>query len=382
MQRPPFELADVIHRFGARFVERCKPNAFQVGTLSALARCRTSALGGHVERCSCCKKERISYNSCRNRHCPKCQLSNQALWVDDCIANTLRCKHFHLVFTVPEELNALSMLDSRAFYSRMFESVWDVLRTFGYSHFGVESGAICVLHTWGQNLVLHPHIHCIVPAAGLNLHGELKHTGKNGRYLYPVKQLSSAFRTSLLKRLKADLKKANLLDTYKPTLEKTRAKEWVVHCEPALGKAERVIRYLGQYIHRVAISNQRILNIDDDNVTFQYKDYADCEKSKVMTISGVEFLRRFCLHILPKRFVKIRRYGIYGNRYKRQMRRAFGADDSLPPETRKERLQRVLGSDPLQCPYCKKGQMVRVDVLPRIRSPSATSFRLLEKVLA
>lgn len=274
------------------------------------------------------------------------------------------------------------MLDSRAFYSRMFESVWDVLRTFGYSHFGVESGAICVLHTWGQNLVLHPHIHCIVPAAGLNLHGKLKHTGKNGRYLYPVGQLSSAFRTSLLKRLKADLKKANLLDTYKPTLEKAWAKEWVVHCEPALGKAERVIRYLGQYIHRVAISNQRILNIDDDNVTFQYKDYADSGKSKVMTISGVEFLRRFCLHILPKRFVKIRRYGIYGNRYKRQMRRACGADDSLPPETRKERLQRVLGSDPLQCPYCKKGQMVRVEVLPRIRSPSATFFRLLEKVLA
>ena len=184
-----------------------------------------------------------------------------------------------------------------------------------------------------------------------------------------------------MKRLKSDLKKAELLEKHKPTIEKAWQKNWAVHCEPAYGKPEHVIKYLGQYIHRVAISNGRILNIDDHGVTFQYKDYADNGKPKVMKLDGVKFLRRFCLHILPKRFVKIRRYGIYGNRYKRQMRKACGNDDFLPPETRKEQLKRVLGIDPLQCPFCKIGHMVTIDTLSRIRSPDAANFKTANLLL-
>ena len=165
-----------------------------------------------------------------------------------------------------------------------------------------------------------------------------------------------------------------MIEKHKPTLEKVWQKEWVVYCEPSFGKPERVIGYLGQYTHRVAISNERILNLDDNGVTFQYKDYADGGKSKTMTLDGIEFLRRFCLHILPKRFVKIRRYGIYGNRYKRQMSKACGIDDFLPPETRKERLKRLLGFDPLRCPFCKVGQMIAIEVLPRVRSPDTAVY--------
>jgi len=346
-------------------------------------RCRTSALGGHVERCDCCNKERISYNSCRNRHCPKCQASNQMLWVDDCIANTLKCSHFHIVFTVPEELNAIALHDSGLFYRRLFQAVWDILQTFAYTHYGVETGAICILHTWGQNLSLHPHVHCIVPAAGLDLHGKLKHVGAKRQFLFPVRQLSAAFRTSLLRRLKADLKRSDMLDTFKPVLEKAWARDWVVHCEPSLGNHAHIIGYLGQYTHRVAISNERILDIDDQTVTFTYKDYTDKGKQKVMTLDGTEFLRRFCLHILPRRFVKIRRYGIYGNHHKRQMQRAFGKDPLAVPETRLERIRRVLMFDPHQCPFCKKGHMVKVDVLalPRIRSPSPVVFVPTETLL-
>jgi hypothetical protein len=306
------------------------------------------------------------------------------LWVDDCIANTLKCRHFHIVFTVPEELNAVALHDSGAFYQRLFESVWDTLRTFAYTHYGVETGAICILHTWGQNLSLHPHVHCIVPAAGLDLRGKLKRVGANRQFLFPVRQLSAAFRTSLLRRVKADLKRSGMLDRFKPVLEKAWARDWVVHCQPSLGSHTRIIGYLGQYTHRVAISNDRILGMDDRSVTFSYKDYADNGKQKVMTLDGVEFLRRFCLHILPRRFVKIRRYGIYGNRYKRQMQRAFGKDPLAVLETRLERIRRVLRFDPHQCPFCRKGRMVKVDGLglPRTRSPDAFVFAPAETFLA
>lgn len=174
MQRPKHEVATVIKRFGQQFIVQCNPNSYTIRTLDSLLKCRTSDLGGHKEKCDCCGKERISYNSCRNRHCPKCQGSRQAFWVEDRMEQMLAVKHFHIVFTIPEKLNRICMLDSKWFYNAMFECVWSTLRSFGYTHYGVESGAICVLRTWGENLCLHPHIHCIVPAAGLTLQGTLK----------------------------------------------------------------------------------------------------------------------------------------------------------------------------------------------------------------
>jgi hypothetical protein len=181
MSRTKWEISDVIRKFGRQFLEKHQPNEYQKRVLKALLQCRTSALGGHKEVCSCCGKVRISYNSCGNRHCPKCQSAKQAFWIEDLLEKSLPVKHYHIVFTVPHELNTICMLNSAMFYSNLFKAVWDTLRTFGYTHFGVESGAICVLHTWGQNLSLHPHIHCIVPAIGLSLAGNMKPIGKNGK---------------------------------------------------------------------------------------------------------------------------------------------------------------------------------------------------------
>ena len=194
--RPCNEIADIIRLFGADFVAQCQPNSYQVRTLDALQQCRTPTLGGHKDKCDndSCAHERFSYNSCGNRHCPKCQISKQMIWAEDRMRDALNVKHFHIVFTVPDELNGICHLNSSAFYEAQFACVWDTLRSFGYSHYGAETGAICVLHTWGQNLSLHPHVHCIVPAVGLNLRDKLIPIGNEGKYLYPVHQLSTVFR--------------------------------------------------------------------------------------------------------------------------------------------------------------------------------------------
>lgn len=374
MSRPEWEVADVIQKFGSLFQEKYHPNEYQQRVLRNLLQCRTSALGGHKEECNCCGKERISYNSCGNRHCPKCQSSKQAFWIEDLLEKTLPVKHYHLVFTVPHELNTISMLNSGWFYNRLFAAVWDTLRTFGYTHFGVEGGAVCVLHTWGQNLSLHPHIHCIVPATGLSLAGNMKHIGKSGKYLYPVTQLSTVFRGKLMNTIKKELTKKALWQEHKTLLNQAWQKPWNVHCEPSFGKPEHVIKYLGQYTHRVAISNQRILEINDTDVKFLHKDYRDVARQKPTSLPGVEFLRRFCQHILPKGFVKIRYYGIYSSKFRAEQQRLNPKMVIKPKETSQERLNRLTGFDACKCPYCKKGTMQVVEVLPRIRSPCNMPF--------
>jgi hypothetical protein len=371
MSRPGFELADVIARFGKPFAEQCSPNSYQQRVLHALSVCRTAELGGHKEACDCCGKIRVSYNSCRNRHCPKCQASKQAFWADDLLQATLPVKHYHMVFTVPHGLNSLAMLDSSGFYRLLFDAVWQTIRQFGYTRFGVEGGAVCVLHTWGQDLGLHPHIHCIVPAVGETLAGNMKHTGSNGKYLFPVRQLSPVFRAKLMESLKRQLKKQALMERYQPLMDQAWEKPWVVFCEPSMAKAGHVVKYLAQYTHRVAITNQRITGISDRGVTFMHKDYAEGARQKPITLGGVEFLRRFCQHILPFRFVKIRRYGIYSSR----VRANAGKQEPKmvipkPKETTQERLKRLTGFDALRCPFCRKGVMQAVEIIPRIRSPS------------
>jgi len=247
---------------------------------------------------------------------------------------------------------------------------WSTLRTFGYSHYGVETGAICLLHTWGQTLSLHPHIHCIVPATGLTLKGKLKAIGNQGKYLYPVEMLSTVFCGKLLEKLKVQLKKKNLLAKYQQTINECYAKPWVVYCEPSLGNAKQIVGYLGQYTHRVAISNTRIKHIDASGVTFSYKDYTDNANVKLMSLTGVEFLRRFSMHILPYRFVKIRYYGILGSRYKKEVQPLKDKPDlTKPVETKQQRMIRLTGFDPCKCPRCKTGTMIPIEELPRIRSP-------------
>lgn len=374
MSRPKWEISDVIQKFGNRFLENHQPNEYQQRVLRALLQCRTSALGGHKEVCNFCGKTRISYNSCGNRHCPKCQSIKQAFWIEDLQEKTLSVKHCHIVFTVPHELNTICMLNSGWFYNSLFKATWDTLRTFGYTHFGVESGAICVLHTWGQNLSLHPHVHCIVPSVGLILAGNMKHIGKSGKYLYPVAQLSTVFRGKLMNIIKKELTKKKLWQEHKTLLNQAWKKPWNVHCEPAFGKVEHIIKYLGQYTHRVAISNQRILDISDLDVKFLHKDYRDDARQKTISLSGIEFLRRFCLHILPKGFVKIRYYGIYSSKFRAEQKSKNFKMAIKPKETTQQRMNRLTGFDVYKCPYCKKGIMKVVEELPRIRSPSHMLF--------
>lgn len=373
MKRSKFEIAHVIKRFGAEFRMQSHPNNYQLTVLNALQQCRTAELGGHKDKCDnpACAHEHFSYNSCGNRHCPKCQVARQMLWAEDRMRDALNVKHFHVVFTVPDELNQICLCNSKFFYSSLFACAWDTLRSFGYSHYAAETGAICVLHTWGQNLSLHPHLHCLIPAAGLNVRGRMVDIGREGKYLYPVQQMSTVFRGKMLQRLKHNLKKQNLLTMdLQQIIDHCYAKPWVIYSEPSLSNAKLIVAYLAKYTHRVAISNTRIKNIDERNVTFSYKDYADNANLKLMTLTGVEFLRRFAMHILPRGFVKIRYFGILTSTYREQMKSLKNRPDIVQlTETRQQRMVRLAGFDSCKCPKCKTGNMIVFEIIPCSRSP-------------
>ena len=386
--RPDLEVADIVRRFGTEYIEKYRPSAEKIKVLFDILQCRTLALGGHEERCDCCNKVRYSYNSCGNRHCPKCLSAKQAIWIEKLINETLPVKHYHIIFTVPHELNPVCLFDKSMYYKLLFSAVWWTLHSFGYTHYGVESGAVCVLHTWGQNLSLHPHIHCIVPAVGYSLKGDWKHIGTYDDYLYPVHQLSATFKGKFLDSLERSLRKMGMNSGFDPLLQRAWNKPWVVFCEASLAKSEHVIRYLGQYTHRVAISNDRILRMSETHVTFIAKDYRDRAQKKPVTMTGVEFLHRFCLHILPKRFVKIRRFGIYNHTTKRNLELQFEQEKSIiekensrQKETSQEQIKRLTGFDIGQCPKCKKGRMLFVRELPRIRSPCHPLRQLIHTFL-
>lgn len=381
------ELADVIHRFGEQLLEQETLPPEQIKALYHILHCRTATLGGHEEACTCCGRVRYSYNSCGNRHCPKCQGTKQALWIERLMQTTLPVKHYHLVFTVPHCLNNICLWDSSMFYKLLFRSVWATLHSFGYTHYGVESGAVAMLHTWGQNLWLHPHIHCLVPAAGYSLQGKWKQIGKGGRFLYPVQELSATFKGKFLDSIKRYLKKTNrYTPSFDLSIQEAYSKNWVVHSQAPMAKPDHVVRYLGQYTHRVAISNSRILSMSETHVTFIAKDYREKAIPKPVILDGVEFLRRFCQHVLPKGFVKARRFGIYNATTKRNLELEFGNEtiETVKPkkkETARETLKRLVGVDISICPACKTGTMVKIRELPRIRSPGGHLPSLLRAAL-
>jgi len=372
------ELADVVRRFGKQLINQENLSPQQIKALFNIVQCRTASLGGHEEICDHCHEIHYSYNSCGDRHCPKCQSTKQAIWVEELTKTTLAVKHYHIIFTVPHCLNKICLWNNSMYYNLLFKAVWKTLHSFGYTHYGVESGAIAVLHTWGQNLSLHPHIHCIVPAVGYSIKGQWKYLDKYKNYLYPVHQLSNTFKGKFLDSLKRELIKLNVLNGFNTNIQKALNTKWVVHCEPSLASADHVIGYLGQYIHRVAITNQRIRNITDTHVTFIAKDYRDKAQNKPVNLEGVEFLKRFCLHVLPKRFVKIRRYGIYNATTIRNLDLNFASEQKpdieqlqkpREKETTLDKIKRLTGIDIGLCPYCKKGKMHKVREIPRIRSP-------------
>lgn len=353
-------------------------NAWQYRTLNALSLCRTSALGGHVDACTDCGTIRYSYNSCRNRHCPKCQSSDKERWMMDREAELLPVPYYHVVFTVPDLLNELFLANQQILYSLLFKVAWQTIYNFGwdYKFVGADMGMTSILHTWGQTLSYHPHLHCIVPGGGLSIQGKWRSAkGQNKRFIFPVKAMGVYFRgkfSAELARLNSS-GKLRYNGNFKQLINASYKKKWVVYAKSPFLSPQSVIEYLGRYTHKSGISNNRIANYENDQVTFRYKDYRD-SKQKLMTLHAHEFIRRLSLHILPKGFVKIRHYGFLASKLKRELlsliMKSFGkqynpADKKLAWE---EICKNRLGFDPFECPICK-GQMIRIKGIPPIRSP-------------
>jgi hypothetical protein len=360
--RAAFELAQVIERFGKEFEQQYTPNAYIKRTLGALLRCRTAALGGHIDKCDSCGHVRISYNSCRNRHCPKCQNTQREAWIEDRKADLIPIPYFHLVFTVPANLNRLFLAHPVSLYNILFACAWDTVSQFALSKLHAQTGMVAVLHTWGQNMSLHPHLHCIVPGGGIDLKNQWRQvkTSANGKsFLFNVRNLSLVFRGKFIAALQTQLPRDKFI------IRELYKFNWVVYAKEPFAGPEQVVEYLGRYTHKVAISNHRILGINASKVTFRYRDYRDY-KEKTMSLDGTEFLRRFCQHILPKGFVRIRHYGLLSTAKRNQLRevqRAFG----IPPVNKvkkdwKDICSLYLNYNPQKCPCCGKGIMVTINV--------------------
>lgn len=330
MTRPTLEVADILRVQGDRFLDRYRSSFDfqQLKAFRAIQRCRTAALGGHRDACPSCGYQAISYNSCRNRHCPKCQAQARERWLLARQRELLATSYFHVVFTVPHELNVLALENPRLFYDLLFTATAQTLLEIASDskHLGAEIGVIAILHTWGQNLLLHPHIHCVIPAGGLSL-DHRRWVRPRYPFFLPVRALSRIFRGKFLaglkrlhrsKKLQCAGPAATLADQrqFAKLLRRLHRHDWVVYAKPAFGGPMQVLRYLGRYTHRVAISNHRLLAFDQERVTFRWKDYARGGKQGQMTLAATEFLRRFFLHVLPKSFVRIRHFGFLANRFR------------------------------------------------------------------
>jgi hypothetical protein len=353
--------------------------------MRAIERCRTAALGGHVEQCNHCAHRRIAYNSCRNRHCPKCQALAKAQWLDERRAELLPVEYYHVVFTVPDEIAALAYQNQAVVYALLFRAAAETLRTIAADpkHLGAELGFLAVLHTWGQTLLYHPHLHCVVPGGGLSLDGHHWVACRPGFFL-SVRVLSRLFRRLLLEYVQAafDRHQLHFFSALPPLadpqafaayLTPVRATEWVVYAKPPFGGPQQVLDYLGRYTHRVAIANYRLVSLEKDMVTFRWKDYRHHNKLKLMTLPAEEFLRRFLLHVLPDSFQRIRHYGFLGNRHRAaklaHCRQLLAEASTLVPPTPKRmdyraHYEQLTGRSLEICPVCQQGRMVRVELLP------------------
>jgi hypothetical protein len=391
--RPKWEVADVIRQYGKAFLDRHGRwlTGAQTKALRDLERCRTAALGGHVEHCLDCGHERIAYNSCRNRHCPKCQALARARWLDQEAQHLLPVEYYHVVFTLPAEIAELALANRAALYDLLFQAASATLRDVAANpkRLGAQVGSLLVLHTWGQNLHHHPHVHAVVTGGGLscNAQGKIDPSPRwvacRPGFFLPVKVLSRVFRGKYLAGLRKLLEQgklnlpnrwASLADPLALTrwLTPLYRKEWVVYAKRPFGGPEQVLKYLARYTHRVAISNSRLLDVGDGQVTFRYKDYSDDHRAKAMTLSAEEFLRRFVQHVLPKGFVKIRHYGLLANRLRderlelcRRLLLVESVRNALPEAPNPDEEPAL----PFCCPKCG-GRRIVCRELPRIETVS------------
>lgn len=379
--RPKPELADVFRLYAPAYRNSHRLPLAHLKVMRAIENCRTAALGGHIEQCNECGYQRPSYNSCRNRHCPKCQSLCKARWLEDRKADLLPVGYFHIVFTLPHELNPLVLSNKKVLCDLLFKAVSETLLEFGRTNLGGKIGLIAVLHTWDQTLLDHFHLHCLIPTGALSM-DKSRWIPARDNFLFSVRALSVVYGGKMLDLLQQAFNKDQLkfvgrcegLSDRKPFkrwVEKLREKRWVVYAKKPFSDPERVLDYLGRYTHRVAISNNRIMAIEEGKVSFRYRDRKTKNKLRRMTLPAEEFIRRFLLHVLPDSFVRIRHYGILANRTKREelrcCRRLLG-DGGQPPQivnkSSKEMMEEVGGADLLVCPECKVGRMVKIAELP------------------
>jgi hypothetical protein len=383
--RPALELADIFRQHGSDFRLTHPLSPEQRRVMRAIEVCRTSVLGGHVDQCDACSYQRVSYNSCRNRHCPKCQSLAKARWLDARLADLLAVEYFHVVFTLPEQLASLALQNKRVVYNILFTTAAETLRTIAADpkHLGAEIGFLSVLHTWGQTLRHHPHLHCVVPGGGLSLDRSRWRSCRKGFFL-SVNVLARLFRRLFLEALARAYEKGQLSFhgtiaylaeplAFKRLLASLRAREWWVYAKPPFGGPEQVLAYLGRYTHRVAISNHRLLKLENGQVTFRWKDYARGNQPSLMTLSTDEFIRRFLLHVLPRGFQRIRQFGFLANRRRREKltlcRKLLSGAATHPvtnqplPRDYQSLYETLTGQSLKQCPACRAGTMKLTELL-------------------
>lgn len=391
MPAPRLEVAEVFRRYQDEFLSAHSASLQQRRVIRDLIACRTAALGGHLRRCNSCGHEEIAYNSCRNRHCPKCQAQKQAEWLEAQCAHLLDVPYFHVVFTLPEDLGPLALQNKRLLYGFLFRAAAETLLTIARDpkHLGATIGFTAVLHTWGQTLLHHPHLHCLVPAGGLSPDRSRWIPAHEGFFL-PVRVLSRLFRGKYLAYLRQAFEAGKLVfagqlqelaapGAWHTFLDRLYQIEWVVYAKPPFGSPEQVLKYLARYTHRVAISNRRIISIDGGYVAFRYKDYRRGRSDRVMRLPAAEFIRRFLLHVLPKRFVRIRHYGLLANRHRKEnlalCRRLLAsppepdAADGVPsPNDQANEVEAPSCDLHDHCPACKKGHLIFVARVPPSRA--------------
>ncbi len=375
-KRQCIELADIFSSRADMFLKEGQLKQEQKKAYKSIIECRTAALGGHIDKCNKCGYLRPSYNSCRNRHCPKCQFIKKAQWVDRLAGNLPPVKCFHIVFTIPDCLHKIFYTNQKQAYGLLFRSAGQALLQCASSHqyLGAQTGAAAILHTWGQTLAYHPHLHMIVPAGGLS-EDQMEWVPSGKKFFLPVKILSAVFRGILCKNLEHAIKSGaiNLPEGtigFGEVKKQCYAKKWVVYCEKPFACPDNLIGYLGNYTHRVAISNHRIIAHQDNKVTFYYKDYKSGGIKRLISLDDNEFIRRFMQHVLPGGFYKIRYFGILAMcNMKTKLHTCF---DLIPQASYLPVLQGlsalevmrcITGIDPLMCPKCKSGRMVPQTVL-------------------
>ena len=371
------EVSDILREFAP---SPSLLTAEQARVVRDLIDCRTEAFGGNIHQCVNCGHRQVVYNSCGNRHCPKCRSLTQARWLEAQQKHLLPVEYFHVVFTVPKPLHSLFLADRKVAYNLLFEAVAETLQEVALNpkRLGAKIGFVAVLHTWTQTLLFHPHIHCIVPGGGISTDGPKWVSCKPG-YLFPFKVLSEVFRGKLLAKFEKAVQQRTIhFDQTQATalLQEAACQNWQVYAKPPSAGPQQVLEYLGRYTHRIAISNHRLVSLHNGKVTFRYTDRKNGNKQKTMTLSADEFVRRFLLHLLPRRFVKIRHYGLLANAVReknltlcRQLLAELGLTAQLlqPADSWQQLLCRLTGKDVTLCPRCHIGTLVIIETLPRPR---------------